>query len=83
MALSLSLVALAGCGGGGGGEEAAEETQFTTSPGGALNAWGFNNADDVGQARLNYAKQKLSGVQITLDQTGFDSQKFTTRAASG
>lgn len=84
--VSIGLAAaVAGCGGGGGGggQEAAEETQFGTNPSGALNAWGFDNADDVGKARLNYAKSQLGGVDITLDQTGFDSQKFTTRAASG
>jgi multiple sugar transport system substrate-binding protein len=48
-----------------------------------MTAWGFNNADDVGKARLDYAKSQLSGVNITLDQTGFDAQKFTTRAVSG
>lgn len=84
-ALTASLglvVTLAGCG-GGGGEEAAEEVEFSMNPTGALTAWGFENADDVGQARLDYTKGQLGEVQITLDQTGFDSQKFTTRAASG
>ncbi len=56
---------------------------FGTSPAGALNAWAFDNADDVGKARLEHAKQQLSGVTVTLDATPFDAQKFTTQAASG
>jgi multiple sugar transport system substrate-binding protein len=81
--MAVSLMALAACGGGGGGEEAAQETEFTKNPSGTLNAWAFDNADDVGKARLDYAKSQLSGVTVELDQTGFDAQKFTTRAASG
>jgi multiple sugar transport system substrate-binding protein len=78
----VALAALTGCGGGGGDEGSSTESQFTKNVSGDLSVWGFNNADDVGKARLDYAKQQLSGVNITLDQTGFDSQKFTTRAAS-
>jgi multiple sugar transport system substrate-binding protein len=65
---------------GGGG---ATPGTFTANPTGALNAWGFNNADDVGQARLDYATKQLSGVSIKMDQTNFDAQKFSTRVASG
>jgi multiple sugar transport system substrate-binding protein len=78
----VALGALAGCGGGGGNEGSSEESQFTKNVSGELSVWGFNNADDVGKARLAYAQQQLSGVKINLDPTGFDSQKFTTRAAS-
>jgi multiple sugar transport system substrate-binding protein len=82
-AAALSMLALGACESGtedaGGG---SEEVEYTDNPTGALAVWGFNNADDVGKARLNYAKSQLSGVTITLDETGFDSQKFTTRAAS-
>lgn len=77
-----SLIVLTACGGGTGGGS-PESTEFTRNVSGELTAWGFNNADDVGKARLAYAQSQLSGVKITLDQTGFDSQKFTTRAASG
>jgi multiple sugar transport system substrate-binding protein len=56
---------------------------FSKTPSGTLNAWGFDNADDVGTSRLAYAKTQLKGVTIKLDQTTFDAQKFTTRAASG
>lgn len=87
LGLAASLTGLAACGGGGGpgpyggGEESS--TQFTKNASGAMTAWGFNNADDVGKARLDYAKSQLGGVNISLDQTGFDAQKFTTRAVSG
>jgi multiple sugar transport system substrate-binding protein len=77
LGLAASLTGLAACGGGGpgpygGGEESS--TQFTKNASGAMTAWGFNNADDVGKARLDYAKSQLGGVNITLDQTGFDAQ---------
>jgi multiple sugar transport system substrate-binding protein len=81
-ALLAAVLVATGC--GGGGEAASEEeAQFTTNPTGELKAWGFDNADDVGQARLDHAKAKLAGVTITVDATGFDAQKFTTRLASG
>lgn len=78
-----SAVMLSGCGGGGGGGAAAEDADFTADPTGALSAWGFENADDVGQARLDYAEEQLSDVELELDATAFDAQKFTTRIASG
>lgn len=78
-----ALVMVAGCGGGSDPGQDADETQFTTNPAGELNAWGFDNADDVGQARLDHAASKLAGVTVKLDATGFDAQKFTTRLASG
>lgn len=70
---------LTGCGGGTAGEEA----DFGADPSGAMSGWGFENTDDVGQARLDHAAAQLEGVEITLDQTAFDAQKFTTLAASG
>lgn len=88
LGLVTPLALVAGCGGssdggsGGGGQD-ADTQAFSTNATGTLNAWAFDNADDVGKARLNYAKQQLSGVDITLDQTSFDAQKFTTRAVSG
>ncbi|HSU37421.1 MAG TPA: extracellular solute-binding protein [Propionibacteriaceae bacterium] len=81
-----TALALSGC----GGEEAPEEGSsasagpaFSTTASGELAAWGFDNADEVGTSRLDYAEQKLSGVTIKIDATPFDAQKFTTRAASG
>lgn len=70
---------LTGCGGGAAGGEA----DFSADPSGAMTGWGFENTDDVGQARLDHAAAQLEGVDITLDQTAFDAQKFTTLAASG
>jgi len=72
---------LTGCGGGGGA--AAGEADFEAEATGALRGWGFENTDDVGQARLDHAAAQLEGVEIELDQTAFDAQKFTTLAASG
>ncbi|MDR2347678.1 MAG: extracellular solute-binding protein [Bifidobacteriaceae bacterium] len=48
-----------------------------------LDAWGFENADDVGQSRLDYVAELLTGVDVQLDPTAFDSQKFTSRIAGG
>ncbi|KRE79445.1 ABC transporter substrate-binding protein [Arthrobacter sp. Soil763] len=79
--LAAAALGLAAC--GGGGQSAAETSDFKKEASGALTAWAFDNADDVGKARMKYAESQLSGVKITMDQTPFDAQKFTTRAASG
>jgi len=76
-----SAMLLAGCAGSGGG--ATGNDNFSTKVSGALSAWGFDNPDEVGTSRLDYAKQQLKGVTIKIDQTAFDAQKFTTRVASG
>jgi multiple sugar transport system substrate-binding protein len=82
--VAASAVLLAGCGSGGGnGANAAGDVDFTAKPSGTLSAWGFENADDVGQSRLDYAEEQLSDVDVKLDATAFDAQKFTTRQASG
>ncbi|MET4637970.1 extracellular solute-binding protein [Mycetocola sp. 2940] len=75
-----SVLALTACGGGGG---TTEDTSFSDSPTGALSAWGFNDPDEVGQSRLDHAEEVLSDIEIKIDQTAFDAQKFTTRVASG
>ncbi|WP_150307054.1 ABC transporter substrate-binding protein [Planctomonas psychrotolerans] len=78
--MTASVAVLAGC--AGGGAETNEAT-FSDEPTGTLNAWGFDNADEVGTSRLDYAEEQLSDVTVEIDATGFDAQKFTTRAASG
>jgi multiple sugar transport system substrate-binding protein len=78
----VSIAALTACGSGGGGGKAAT-ADFTAKPTGALNAWGFENADDVGQARLDYAASQLKDVDVKLNATAFDAQKFTAATASG
>src|ERR1700712_3585909 len=80
VAVMTSVGLLAGCSSGGSG---TSTVSFSKKATGTLNAWGFNNADDVGTSRLDYAKGQLSKVTIKLDQTNFDAQKFTTRVASG
>jgi len=79
--IATALVATSAC--SGSDDNSASGTSFSSQVSGTLNAWGFNNADDVGKARLDYAAKQLSGVTIKMDQTGFDAQKFTTRLASG
>lgn len=79
--LTASAVVLTGCGTGGGGD--AGDVDFDSEPTGTLKAWGFENADDVGTSRLDYAAAQLKDVKVDLDATAFDAQKFTTRLASG
>lgn len=74
------------CGSGGGPTSPAKATataQFEGPASGALNAWAFDNADDVGKARMAYVATRLRGLEIKYDYTGFNAQKFTTRLASG
>lgn len=80
IAMTASVTMLAGCAAGGG--ETAD-VSYTDSPSGDLRAWGFDNADEVGTSRLDYAEEQLKDVTIKIDQTAFDAQKFTTRVASG
>ncbi|MBT2476273.1 sugar ABC transporter substrate-binding protein, partial [Microbacterium sp. ISL-103] len=81
-AVTASALLLSGCG-GGSGESAAESVDFGAEATGTLKAWGFENADDVGTSRMDYAAEQLSEVEVDLDATAFDAQKFTTRNASG
>jgi multiple sugar transport system substrate-binding protein len=82
--LPLTALALAACSSGGGDEETGGgATDFGTEASGSLNAWGFENADDVGQSRLDFAAEQLPDVDVELDATAFDAQKFTTRIAGG
>lgn len=80
MVAAVSLAALSACSSGG---SKSSEVSFTKDAKGNLNAWGFDNADDVGKSRLAYAKQQLKDVTIKIDETPFDAQKFTTRVAGG
>src|SRR4051794_40169910 len=69
--------------GSGDSSAGGDAATFSTQPTGALSAWAFDNADEVGKARIGYAAKQLSGVTIKMDQTAFDAQKFTTRLAAG
>lgn len=77
-----AALATAACG-SSGDSGSSNAANFDSNPSGTLNAWGFNNADDVGKARIDYAAKQLNGIKIQMDQTNFDAQKFTTRIASG
>ncbi|WP_315099142.1 sugar ABC transporter substrate-binding protein [uncultured Cellulomonas sp.] len=83
--LPVAALALAACSGGNGGDSTAgaESADFSATPTGTLNGWAFDNADDVGEARLDHAAAQLDGVTVELDQTAFDAQKLTTRLAGG
>lgn len=80
------LLAAAACGGSGGSSGSpSSAATFAAKPKGTLNLWAFDNADDVGKARMKYADGQLEkqGVSLKYDQTTFNAQKFTTRLASG
>jgi multiple sugar transport system substrate-binding protein len=79
--VAAAAMLLAGC--SGSGNSATGNDDFSTKVSGSMNAWGFDNPDEVGTSRLAYAKKQLSGVTIKIDETAFDAQKFTTRVASG
>jgi multiple sugar transport system substrate-binding protein len=80
LALTASMALLVGCTSSGSN---TSDVSFSKKATGALNAWGFDSPDEVGTSRLDYAKKQLSGVNIKIDETAFDAQKFTTRVASG
>lgn len=80
--LPITALALAACS-SGGDDAGTGSTDFGTEATGTLNAWGFENADDVGTSRLDYAAEQLADVDVELDATAFDAQKFTTRIAGG
>jgi multiple sugar transport system substrate-binding protein len=82
IAFGIASVA-AGCESGSDDSSGGDAATFSSTVSGALSAWAFDNADDVGKARIQYAAGKLGGVTIKMDQTPFDAQKFTTRLASG
>lgn len=72
--------------GGGSGEGAgtgAEGHEFTQTASGELATMGFNPSDEVGQSRADHAAEQLPDLQVTMDTTNFDSQKFTAQAAAG
>jgi multiple sugar transport system substrate-binding protein len=79
-----ALLTLTACGGGGSGTPQAA-AEFSEDYSGTLTAWGFENADEVGQSRLDLAEAALaeSDTTVDLDASPFDAQKFTTLAASG
>jgi multiple sugar transport system substrate-binding protein len=81
--LPIAALTLAACSSGGDEGGGSEPTDFNTDASGTLKAWGFENADDVGQSRLDYAAEQLADLDLELDATAFDAQKFTTRLASG
>jgi multiple sugar transport system substrate-binding protein len=83
MAFGIAMVTTACESGSDDSTSSTSDSTFTAQATGTLNAWAFDNADDVGKARMAYAAKQLPGVTIKMDQTTFDAQKFTTRLASG
>jgi multiple sugar transport system substrate-binding protein len=75
----VAVLAITGCGGG----SATGPVEFTDEIESTLQVWGFENADDVGQSRLDHAAAALDGLEIDIDAAAFDAQRFTAQAASG
>ena len=78
LALTLGALPLAACGGGDDAGSAAEDTLFTKDVSGELSVWGFNNADDVGKARLASAQQQA----LSACRRGRPSARAPWRSAS-
>ena len=80
--LLAAILAVSGCGDGGPDSQTEDQTQFSSNPTGELKAWGFDNADDVGKARLDHAKSKSSALldQKTPEQALADAQAAAMRA---
>lgn len=77
--------ALTACGSSGsaGPAPSAAGNPFEGTPAGALRTSGFNPSDEVGKSRADYAAQQLQGVNVSMDTTNFDAQKFAAQAAAG
>ncbi|WP_408625918.1 hypothetical protein, partial [Burkholderia cenocepacia] len=78
-AAAATVLTMTGCGGG----SANGPIEFGEEPEDSLEVWGFENADDVGQSRLDHAAAQLDGVEIEIDAAAFDAQRFTAQASSG
>ncbi len=86
-ALGLSLLATA-CNPAAQGNDPVAPVEeggvdFAAAPTGALAISGYNPSDEVAQARADLAEERLAEVDITLDTTSFDTQKFAAQAAAG
>ncbi|WP_422116048.1 ABC transporter substrate-binding protein [Brachybacterium sp. UNK5269] len=82
-----TVLGLAACSSGGGEESGSagghESHEFTTTATGPLATMGFNPSDEVGQSRADHAAAQLPDLEIEMDTTNFDAQKFTAQAAAG
>ena len=79
--VTLSLTA---CGGGtNDGDQPAAAIDFAGAPEGTVATMGFNPSDEVGTSRADLAEERLEGVEITMDTSDFDPQKFAALAAAG
>lgn len=66
-----------------GAGAAGDSHEFSTTASGPLSTMGFNPSDEVGQSRADHAAAQLPELEIEMDTTNFDSQKFTAQAAAG
>ncbi|GAB3541663.1 extracellular solute-binding protein [Arthrobacter tecti] len=80
----IALTATA-CGGGGGPADSGEEVDYGAEITGALSAGGFTLGDEVATSRADFATAALEedGVEVTINESDFDPQRFAAQAASG
>ncbi|RCK70328.1 extracellular solute-binding protein [Desertihabitans brevis] len=84
--LGLGLLGTAACNPAAQNPAPAPEeggTDFASAPTGSLLISGYNPSDEVAQSRADHAEAQLADVEISLDTTSFDTQKFAAQAASG
>lgn len=85
MAAVMALLAT-GCGSGGDtGNDADAAPDFSAELSGTMSAGGFTLGDEVGTSRADLATAALAedGVEVDINQTNFDPQRFAAQAASG
>lgn len=81
-----TVLGLSACHRGGGAPGPGgdgEPHEFSTTASGPLATMGFNPSDEVGASRSDHAAEQLPDLQVTMDTTNFDSQKFTAQSAAG
>ncbi|WP_353081252.1 ABC transporter substrate-binding protein [Tessaracoccus lapidicaptus] len=83
-AIALGVTA---CGSNGEGEPTSagdsSSLDFTTAPQGTVKTMGFNPSDEVGQSRADLAAEALTDVDVEMDTSDFDAQKFAALSAAG
>lgn len=80
----LTCLALTGCAQGTGETESDASFERDATLSGELTVMGFGAEDEIGQTRLDRAKEALGGdVEVTLVKGDLDIQQFLASVASG
>jgi multiple sugar transport system substrate-binding protein len=78
-------LALAGCAQGTTGPEGGEDTEFDSGAdvSGPLSIMGFGAGDEIGEVRLDTAKEAMPEVDVQLIEGDLDIQQFLSAVAAG